>query len=46
MAVAVCSGHVYGYIAELCLKLEAPGFLLRQSAISKQCLVESPVVIH
>ena len=46
MAVVVCSGHIHGYITELCLKLEGPGLLLWQSAISNKCLFESPVVIH
>ena len=46
MTVAVCSEHVHGYITELCLKLEDPGILLRQSAISNKCLFEGPVGIH
>ena len=42
MAVAVYSGHVHGYITELCLKLEAPGLLLPQPTISNKCLFEGP----
>ena len=43
MSVAICSEHVCGCIMALFLKLEAPEFLLWQSAISEKCLLSSIV---